>query len=40
MQKDTVYKEIVYSYIENLEAQQVGYLQHASQEGMTCLIRI
>ncbi|MBE5912887.1 MAG: hypothetical protein E7274_02370 [Pseudobutyrivibrio ruminis] len=40
MQKDTVYKEIVYSYIENLEAQQVGYLQHASQEGMSCFAHV
>jgi len=40
MQKDTVYKEIVYSYIENLEAQQVGYQQYATQEGMSCFAHI
>lgn len=40
MQKDTVYKEIIYSYIENLESQQVGYQQHAAQEGMSCFAHV
>lgn len=40
MQKDTVYKEIVYSYIENLEAQQVGYQQYSTQEGMSCFAHV
>lgn len=40
MQKDTIYKEMVCSYIENLESQQTGYKQHAIQEGMNCFAHV
>lgn len=36
MQKDNAYKEIVYSYINNLDRQQVGYQQSSQQQGMSC----
>ena len=40
MQKDTVYKEIVYSRIANLERQQIGFQQHAQREGMSCFAHV
>ena len=40
MQKDTAYKEIVYSYIENLESQQVAYQQYCASQGMSCFAHV